>query len=75
MPRRTLSNLIGPVPVTAPDGNTTLQYVEGPTLWQEIAFNWKHNGIIWRIGCGLLLTAASPLLAVGLLASLVALVA
>ncbi len=73
MARRTLSNLIGPIPVTAPDGTVDLQYVEGPTFWQEVQFNWEHSSIVGRIGYALLLTLASPLLAVGFLASLIAL--
>jgi hypothetical protein len=75
MSRRIPSTLIGPIPVTDSDGNTTLEYVEGPTLWQRIAFEWEHSGVVGRIGCVLLVIAASPLLALGLLASLVALIA
>lgn len=70
---RTLSNLIGPIPVEGCDGKTTLQYVEGPNFWEEIAFNWKHNGIAWRVCCVIGLTIASPFLAVGFIVSLIAL--
>jgi hypothetical protein len=75
MSHRIPSTLIGPIPVTGSDGNTTLEYVEGPTLWQRIAFEWECSGIVGRIGCVLLLIAASPLLALGSLGSLVALIA
>jgi hypothetical protein len=75
MSHRIPSTLVGPIPVTGPDGNTTLEYVEGPTLWQRIAFEWEYSGIIGRIGWVLLVIAASPLLALGMLASLVALFA
>ncbi len=64
-----------PVPVTGSDGQTTLEYVEGPTFWQEVAFNWEHNGIVGRLAIVCLLAVASPFLALGAVVSLVALVA
>jgi hypothetical protein len=38
------------VPVVGPGGKMDIEYVDRPSLWQEIAFNWQTQDAFGRFG-------------------------